>query len=763
MSFYKNDDGRNHQVARPPTTRDNDVTRGDGTQRRRDAGRRGDDGAATMGRGGSDGRSARRNMIGNPDSFQRSKSPCSQSQHHVPPQEYVYRSTAAVGSSGAPPPRKRNDSFRVSSPSGCNGGPRGRSLSAIRAASNSQLRHDEGKGRPLSRPTRPIPNEKLILIDDRGRQIPRSQPRSRFREVKESESETKLTQDESFSIDKSRSPSQRKSSAQIIENHCGHSRGRSGSLGRSKSLQSNDATTAFSSTSMTNACRLTSSRKFVVEMGVNNEIVQVFEFTQNGTLPPPNAGAIPDKAMGESASSKRGGTNACDGESNARRETEKGTDSPYSSSPPIIKTRSRSSSRANSQEAFASSVLSSSREAVTSSSHSSLRGSQGNLSQGSVSFAVDSGSNDSYYRRSLDISARSDDSHYRQSNVSSMSDLALEISERSSESNSRRSVRFFIEGDRQPESSNDTNTMTEHSVIMNVSRRAAISNAMTSQFIARTHKKIRRFGELPSPSNRRHAATEGRRLRSSTDDIERPIFSPPCGPSSTTTVVTKDRSASPRQPRTLSRFLDFDPAASTTESRRSPTVPTPTHHNNIHLRPPFSKGLLGCGKSSIRKSMLTESTEDTYSVSALTADRSISTNHTSRAVAEDDIIMFSTLDLESVSCDNSSTLSDPTAFMNKLTSTRIQGRAAKEDAAIAQASKEESRIGKILSLKVSSSKRRTELKLNNPRETRDTWSRDPYSVSVTQNSLVCNQSHACDHEAQDYEGQKLHMPKFFRR
>ena len=155
MSFHKNDDGGNH-VPRPPTTRD-DVTRGDGARPRRDAGRR--------------------NMIGNYDSIQRSRSTSrSRSQLHVPPHEYICRSTATVGSSGAPPPRKHNELFRASSPGGCNGGPKGRSLSAIRAASNGQSRHDEEKGRSLSRPTRPIPyDEKLILVDDRDRRLPRGE------------------------------------------------------------------------------------------------------------------------------------------------------------------------------------------------------------------------------------------------------------------------------------------------------------------------------------------------------------------------------------------------------------------------------------------------------------------------------------------------------------------------------------------------------------------------------------------------------------
>jgi hypothetical protein len=101
--------------------------------------------------------------------------------------------------------------------------------------------------------------------------------------------------------------------------------------------------------------------------------------------------------------------------------------------------------------------------------------------------------------------------------------------------------------------------------------------------------------------------------------------------------------------------------------------------------------------------------------------------------------------------------------MSKLASTRVEGRTAKEDGATAQASKAESLIGKVLSLKVSSSKRTTESKLNIPRETRDTWSRDPNSVSVTQNSSVFNQSYARDHEAQDYAIQKSRLPIFFRR
>ena len=47
------------------------------------------------------------------------------------------------------------------------------------------------------------------------------------------------------------------------------------------------------------------SRKFVVELGKDDEILQVFEFSENGSLPPPGTRTIPDKVIVDSILSKR--------------------------------------------------------------------------------------------------------------------------------------------------------------------------------------------------------------------------------------------------------------------------------------------------------------------------------------------------------------------------------------------------------------------------------------------------------------------------
>ncbi|KAL3779648.1 hypothetical protein ACHAW5_003647 [Stephanodiscus triporus] len=635
--------------------------------------------------------SAERNIIGNSDSSRRSSTSLwsrSRSQHHLP-QQYMCRSTAAAGCLGAPPQRRRDDSFRVSSITGGDGGPR----STNKVASSRQSRHDKGKAISLYRP-RPIPIETLI---DSDRQPPRN--RSNL-EMKESEPESKPSQDESSNNSKSPSPSRRESSEQITENHYFTTRRSSGNRGRSKSLQSNDDNTAL---------RSTSTKKFVVEIGTNNEVLQVFEFSTNGILTSPDKIAVPYKARDESAASKRGETNACDDKDKARCETEKGDVSPYSSSPPPTKTRSRASSRDDSRDAIACSLRSSSsRDALSSSFRSSLRGSRCNLLQASVSFAMDSEgtlskptasiidderdvtaknagldisarSEDSYYLRSIDISARSEDSRYRQS-ISSMSDRALETSERSSESNRRRSVRFFIDH------------LESH--------------------------------DVPSSS---HNTT------STTGNVhERPIFLPPRGQSSTSTgteAVSRDRSASPRRDRTLSRIVDFDPPASVIKSHQSPIIP-PLPNNCTFLRREHSHE-----KAPVQRSMLTESTGETFStISCLTADGTILTNHTTRAVVEEDATKFPTLIIESDSSgDDLSILTDPTYFMDKLVPTRVQGRATKDDKAMAQLSKKETKIRKIPPLKVSSSKIRTALKskLDIPRETTETQRKGPSRVSVT--------------------------------
>ena len=106
---------------------------------------------------------------------------------------------------------------------------------------------------------------------------------------------------------------------------------------------------------------------------------------------------------------------------------------------------------------------------------------------------------------------------------------------------------------------------------------------------------------------------------------------------------------------------------------------------------------------------------------------------------EEDATMFPTLILESDSSgDDPSILSDPTYFMDKLVPTRVPRRTAKDDEAMAQLSQEETKIGKIPPLKVSSSKYRTASRKSIPRETMETRRKGPSRVSVTRNNLVYN-------------------------
>jgi hypothetical protein len=601
----------------------------------------------------------------------------SRSQHHF---TLPCRSPTAVTRSGfgvlppppPPPPRRSHYSFHHLSPKCINRSPRSRSLPTKRAAPiNQSSSHDKGELRDGSRPTRSVSNHELILIDGRGEQLPRGRSTYSCREVKESESESKSGIDKSSKNDTRSSPSRRKSSAQALENHHSTSHCRTSSRARSKSLLSHDADAAFSHASTANVPRLAaSSRTFVKEISR------------------PDLGYVPVKTSDKSASSKCRGSNSSDDTGYAQRETENRTTSPYSWSQPN-KTRLRSSLRASSRDALGSSCL-------------SLIGSRCNSSQASVSFAMDredsfknvANGDDSYYHRSIDTSANS-----RQSTISSMSDVALGISVRSSESNSHRSVRF------PPDQKSDHQTPNS--------------------------------SDAPSPSI-------------NASDIH---ARPHCGQSSTTTVTSRDRSVSPRQVRRISDFVDFDPPASTATSHQS-IDPSPPHHD-VHL---LIKGLISYKKASIHNSILTESTEETYSLSAITPERTILTDHTSRAVVEVDGITFSTLNLESGSTPDASILSESTAFMGKHLSTR---RSAKYDGSIAQASKKESMIGMILEF--SSSKGRDELKLNSTRETSETRSMDPNSLLSTQSGMTCHQNHASERGTQIRRSQKSHLHNYFRR
>jgi hypothetical protein len=181
---------------------------------------------------------------------------------------------------------------------------------------------------------------------------------------------------------------------------------RSSNRGHSDSLHSNGINVTYSSATVP-------SRKFVVELGKDDEILQVFEFSENGSLPPPGTRTTPDKVIVDSILSKRR-------EKHSSHDTDKSSNSPQC--------EFASSSHFSSQTtATTQTILSSSTNSRDSILSSSLRSSSGGLNSSLRSSSLKWGS-----RVSL-----------------AMEDLGdINNSNRSSSSN--RSVRFDIDFDPAP-------------------------------------------------------------------------------------------------------------------------------------------------------------------------------------------------------------------------------------------------------------------------------------------------------------------------
>ena len=113
------------------------------------------------------------------------------------------------------------------------------------------------------------------------------------------------------------------------------------------------------------------SRKFVVELGKDDEILQVFEFSENGSLPPPGTRTIPDKVIVDSILSKRREKHSHDTDkSNSQCEF---ASSSHFSSQATATTQTILSSSTNSRESTLNSSLHSSGGLNSSLRSSSLR------------------------------------------------------------------------------------------------------------------------------------------------------------------------------------------------------------------------------------------------------------------------------------------------------------------------------------------------------------------------------------------------------
>mmetsp|Transcript_1499 Transcript_1499/g.3173 ORF Transcript_1499/g.3173 Transcript_1499/m.3173 type:complete len:1001 (+) Transcript_1499:108-3110(+) len=265
------------------------------------------------------------------------------SQHHILPEDYSPSSGKEQGgiprSPGAPPPpppprpqspypRGRNSSFySVPNTAGGNNSSRGRSLSGARTASRSQSRsrHGEEKdadihesnriGRARSKKPTPSSTDELPLIDEKGRHQPRSRSRSKSRRVKDPKprkhntaaDNSKAPPQKSFkqamAEKRATSPIQHVTSneddvreqkifKQVMAKNSASSHRSQRTRERSTTSQKPRNTKTASSPSSSSPSPaakdqlLSASRKFVVEIGSNNEIIQLFEFSESGALPP---------------------------------------------------------------------------------------------------------------------------------------------------------------------------------------------------------------------------------------------------------------------------------------------------------------------------------------------------------------------------------------------------------------------------------------------------------------------------------------------
>mmetsp|Transcript_16970 Transcript_16970/g.29957 ORF Transcript_16970/g.29957 Transcript_16970/m.29957 type:complete len:841 (+) Transcript_16970:767-3289(+) len=244
---------------------------------------------------------------------------------------------------------------------------------------------------------------------------------------------------------------------------------------------------------------------------------------------------------------------------------------------------------------------------------------------------------------------------------------AFDISEKSDESSTRRSVSFiWDQGNRERPS------LTASSMASSQVRAPAYpqppphdrtsymgSNTSEYQTVFRRARSLSRSHSKDCPSlviNDTSSLTDGSQGR--------PICPPTRGRSPAMTspmASSQGRASAPRQARSLSRTrnaisrdVNFDPAASITNSPQG-KYETVTRRNAR----PFEKIL--------QKSMLSHSTEETF-ISALANDEeSFFSNHTTKAVGELDHLMNSTLTIFESKCDDEdpSLLSDATSLIDQ--------------------------------------------------------------------------------------------------
>mmetsp|Transcript_16964 Transcript_16964/g.29930 ORF Transcript_16964/g.29930 Transcript_16964/m.29930 type:complete len:1000 (+) Transcript_16964:767-3766(+) len=298
-------------------------------------------------------------------------------------------------------------------------------------------------------------------------------------------------------------------------------------------------------------------------------------------------------------------------------------------------------------------------------------------------------------KSTLDTSERSDDSSTRRS-ISFMSDQAdyespqlsssmpslhttypqqsrgksgLDTSERSDEPSTRRSVSFMMDQDKSHtlRLSAMTSSMASSQVRAPAypqpppQGRTSYTRSNTGEYLT-VFRRPRSLSKSRSTDCPSLVINDNSSLTSGSQD--RPISAPPRGRSPAMTspmASSQGRASAPRQARSLSRTrnaisrdVNFDPAASITNSPQG-KYETVTRRNAR----PFEKIL--------QKSMLSHSTEETF-ISALANDEeSFFSNHTTKAVGELDHLMNSTLTIFESKCDDEdpSLLSDATSLIDQ--------------------------------------------------------------------------------------------------
>eukprot|EP00579_Thalassiosira_antarctica_P030541 CAMPEP_0202029916 /NCGR_PEP_ID=MMETSP0905-20130828/64222_1 /ASSEMBLY_ACC=CAM_ASM_000554 /TAXON_ID=420261 /ORGANISM="Thalassiosira antarctica, Strain CCMP982" /LENGTH=1562 /DNA_ID=CAMNT_0048593699 /DNA_START=44 /DNA_END=4733 /DNA_ORIENTATION=- len=424
-------------------------------------------------------------------------------------------------------------------------------------------------------------------------------------------------------------------------------------------------------------------------------------------------------------------------------------------------------------------------------------------------------------KSTLDTSERSDDSSTRRS-ISFMSDQAdyespqlsssmpslhttypqqsrgksgLDTSERSDEPSTRRSVSFMMDQDKSHtlRLSAMTSSMASSQVRAPAypqpppQGRTSYTRSNTGEYLT-VFRRPRSLSKSRSTDCPSLVINDNSSLTSGSQD--RPISAPPRGRSPAMTspmASSQGRASAPRQARSLSRTrnaisrdVNFDPAASITNSPQG-KYETVTRRNAR----PFEKIL--------QKSMLSHSTEETF-ISALTNDEeSFFSNHTTKAVGELDHLMNSTLTIFESKCDDEdpSLLSDATSLIDQqrpslapqenrtqpASTNGVKIHVMKDDYNdTREATNEErrSRIRRMLS-RNASTKRRANLAgsktlLDTSDRTGETMGTDGSSPAVlmesAHNSLLHHQQCKRGQEVENRQGsgrQKSRLPRFLHR